>query len=94
MIPLQDNDIVDNNINFDLVNNERLQEYLRIDVSALYKFKINKALRSEIGISAWNISDIENSINNYYRIDEEDNVINFPKYSLGITTNAVLRVYF
>ncbi|EPR72390.1 TonB-dependent receptor [Winogradskyella psychrotolerans RS-3] len=93
-IPLLENEVTDNDINFDSANNERLQDYLRIDASALYKFKINKTLRSEVGISAWNISDIENPINNYYRIDAEANAINFSRYSLGITTNAVFRLYF
>ncbi|WP_418636795.1 TonB-dependent receptor [Winogradskyella sp.] len=93
-IPLVENEVTGNNINFDKANNERLQDYLRIDASALYKFKINKVFRSEVGMSAWNISDVKNPINNYYRIDADDNAIRFSRYSLGITTNAVLRVYF
>ncbi|WP_225036039.1 carboxypeptidase-like regulatory domain-containing protein [Winogradskyella sp. SM1960] len=93
-IPIQGNEVVENTINFDSANNERLQDYLRIDASALYKFKISKGLRSEVGISAWNISDAENPINNYYRIDAENHAVKFTRYSLGITTNAVLRVYF
>lgn len=93
-IPLVENEVTANAINFDRANNERLQDYLRIDASALYKFKINKVFRSEVGMSAWNISDVKNPINNYYRIDADDNAIRFSRYSLGITTNAVLRVYF
>ena len=93
-IPLVENEVTGNAINFDRANNERLQDYLRIDASALYKFKINKVFRSEVGMSAWNISDVKNPINNYYRIDADDNAIRFSRYSLGITTNAVLRVYF
>ncbi|RED46294.1 TonB-dependent receptor-like protein [Winogradskyella eximia] len=93
-IPLVENEVTGNNINFDKANNERLQDYLRIDASVLYKFKINKVFRSEVGMSAWNISDVKNPINNYYRIDAEDNAIKFSRYSLGITTNAVLRIYF
>lgn len=93
-IPLVENEVTANEINFDRANNESLQNYLRIDASALYKFKINKRLRSEVGISAWNISDVKNPINNYYRIDSENNAIKFSRYSLGITTNAVFRLYF
>jgi hypothetical protein len=93
-VPLIENEITDSDINFDSANNERLQDYLRIDASALYKFEINKTLRSEIGISAWNISDVKNPINIYYRIDAENNAIKFSRYSLGITTNAVFRLYF
>jgi hypothetical protein len=93
-IPILDNDVVNDAVNFDSANNERLKDYLRIDASALYKFRINRSLRSEVGVSAWNISDIKNPINNYYRIDDVDNAIKFTRYSLGITTNAVLRIYF
>lgn len=93
-VPISEQEVVNGDINYSRANSERLQEYLRIDVSALYKFKINKTFRSEVGISAWNLSDIENPINNYYRISSEGNVNEFSRYSLGITTNAVLRVYF
>ena len=93
-IPLIDNDIASNEVNFDRANNERLQDYFRIDASALYKFKINKTFRSEFGISVWNIFDAKNPINNYYRINAENNVKGFSRYSLGIVTNAVARLFF
>ncbi|TCK67926.1 TonB-dependent receptor-like protein [Winogradskyella wandonensis] len=93
-VPLDGNEIVDDAINFDIANNERLLDYLRIDASALYKFKISNALRSEVGASVWNISDRENAINNYYRINNNDVVDKFSRFSLGLTTNAVVRVYF
>ena len=93
-IPLLGNEVVDNEINFDMANNERLQDYMRIDASALYKFKISNIFRSEIGASVWNLSNIENPINNYFRVNDENVPIQFSRYSLGITTNAVFRIYF
>ncbi|WP_435412975.1 TonB-dependent receptor [Psychroserpens mesophilus] len=93
-IPEQGNEIIDDNVNFDQANTNRLQDYLRIDASALYKFKLNNSLRSEIGASVWNISNRENAINNYYRINQNDDVNKFTRYSLGLTTNAVVRLYF
>ena len=93
-IPLSGNEIVDNDVNFDIANNERLLDYLRIDASAIYKFKINNSFRSEIGASIWNISNRENFINDYYRINETNTVNKFSRFSLGLTTNAVIRVYF
>lgn len=93
-IPVAENELVNDIVNFDSANNERLQEYLRIDASVLYKFRINKSFRSEVGISAWNLSDIGNPINNYYRINADGNAQKFSRYSLGITTNAVFRIYF
>lgn len=93
-IPLLENEVIDDYINYDSANNKRLKNYMRIDASALYKFKISNTLRSEIGASVWNISNKENSINNYYIINNENSPIKFSRFSLGLTTNAILRVYF
>ena len=93
-IPLSGNEIIDDDVNFDEGNNERLLDYLRIDASAIYKFKISNTLRSEIGASIWNISNRENAINNYYRVNESDEVSDFSRFSLGLTTNAVVRLLF
>lgn len=93
-IPLSGNEIIDDDVNFDKANNERLLDYLRIDASAIYKFKISNTLRSEIGASIWNISNRENAINNYFRVNESDTVNGFSRFSLGLTTNAVIRIYF
>lgn len=93
-IPLAGNEVIDDTINFDTVNNERLRDYLRLDASALYKFKLNNTFRSEIGASAWNISDRENPINNYYRLNNDNNPVEFSRFSLGVTVNAVWRLYF
>ncbi|MBC3845630.1 TonB-dependent receptor [Winogradskyella echinorum] len=92
-IPLADNEVIDNEVNYDEANNERLVDYMRIDASALYKFMINKTFRSEIGASVWNIEDRENTINNYYRVNNIS-ATQFSRYSLGITSNIVFRLYF
>jgi len=93
-VPIFGDEIEDEAINFDAANQERLRDYLRIDASAIYKFKISKGLRSEVGASIWNISDRENTINNYFRINENNAVDRFSRFSLGLTTNAVFRLYF
>ena len=93
-MPLDGNEIFDDNINFDEGNGQRLMDYLRVDASAIYKFKISNTFRSEIGASVWNISNRQNAINDYYRINENDVVNRFSRFSLGLTTNAVLRLYF
>lgn len=93
-IPLIGNEIIDDDVNFDDANNERLYDYIRIDASAIYKFKINNKFRSEIGASLWNISNRQNAINDYYRVNENDGVSKFSRFSLGFTSNAVLRINF
>ena len=93
-IPIFGDEVEDNEVNFDSANQERLRDYLRIDASAIYKFRISKTFRSEIGASVWNISNRENTINNYFRINDSNSVDRFSRFSLGLTTNAVFRLYF
>ena len=93
-IPLDGNEILDEDVNFDKANNQKLLDYLRIDASAIYKFKISNTFRSEIGASIWNISNRENAINNYYRVNQNDILDRFSRFSLGLTPNFLVRVYF
>nr|WP_321234070.1 TonB-dependent receptor [uncultured Psychroserpens sp.] len=94
-IPLDGNELDDDDdVNFDEANNERLLNYLRVDASAIYKFKISSTFRSEVGASIWNISNRENAINNYYRVNESNTPDRFSRFSLGLTTNVVWRLYF
>ena len=91
--PVVNNEMANGNINFGVANSNRLEDYLRIDASAVFKLKVGENLRSEIGASIWNISNRENIINDYYRIDD-DQVNRFSRVALGLTTNAVVRFYF
>lgn len=92
-IPIAGNEIIDNEINFGATNTSNLDDYLRIDVSALYDFRLTSKVKANVGISVWNILDNNNEINNFYRIN--DGVVNETiQRSLGFTTNAVLRVSF
>ncbi|RAJ27726.1 TonB-dependent receptor-like protein [Gelidibacter algens] len=93
-IPVSENEVMNDVINFDRANNNRIQDYLRLDASAIYKFRISDSFNSEIGASVWNISNRENTINNYFKINEDDRVDQFSRFSLGLTTNAVVRIYF
>ena len=93
-IPEQGNEIIDGEVNFDIANNTRLNDYLRVDVSALYKLKISNGLQSEIGASVWNALNTENTINNYYRIGLDNTPNKFSRESLGLTTNFMVRLKF
>lgn len=93
-IPEQGNEIIDGEVNFDIANNTRLNDYLRVDVSALYKLKISNGLQSEIGASVWNALNTENTINNYYRIGLDNTPNKFSRESLGPTTNFMVRLKF
>ncbi|WP_296383895.1 FecR domain-containing protein [Winogradskyella sp.] len=91
--PVIGNEISNNEINYDATNSNQLQDYLRIDVSALYDFKLSSSTMANIGLSVWNLLDKKNVINNFYRLN--DSVIDKVKqHSLGITPNVVFRVNF
>ncbi|SIQ14647.1 TonB-dependent receptor plug domain-containing protein [Maribacter ulvicola] len=93
-IPLQGNEILNQQVNFDVANNTRIPEFFRVDLSAIYKLKLSKGLRTEIGASVWNALNKENTINNYYRVGADNRPIKFSRESLGLTTNFMVRFYF
>ncbi|GAA4817564.1 TonB-dependent receptor [Litoribaculum gwangyangense] len=92
-LPVLGNEIVDNEVNFGSTNASNLIDYARLDISAIYDFKLNKKAKANLGISVWNVLDKENQINNFYRVNNE-NIIETQQSSLGITPNAVFRVHF
>lgn len=93
-VPVLNNEVVDGEINFDDANNTRLQDYLRIDMSAIYKFKLIHGLNSKIGASLWNVLNRENAINDYYRIGLDNSPNQFTRFALGTTLNVMVRLNF
>ena len=91
--PLDGNEVSGNRINYGPVNEERLDDYMRVDMSAIYQFKMKGTSKVNIGVSVWNLSDKENTINTFYRVNAVGEVEEVRQNSLGITPNAVLRVY-
>ncbi|MBL0684969.1 TonB-dependent receptor [Aquimarina mytili] len=92
--PIPDSPIASNQINYQSSNSSRLDEYLRIDLSATYDFKISKNIQAHTGFSIWNLTDRQNVINNYYRINEQNLPQEVIESSLSITPNATFRVSF
>ena len=91
--PVAGNEIVDNKINFRASNSDELNYYFKVDVSALYNFKIGPQANADIGASVWNIFNRQNQINNFFRLNNE-NVDETMHTSLGFYPNIVMRVYF
>ncbi len=83
------NDIID----YNLPNQERLQDYIRLDISATYRFKLTETLKASLGGSLWNVLDRQNIITTYYRI-ENTQPTQVQRAALGITPNVVFRVEF
>ena len=91
-IPQQGNEVFNGTINYDLPNNENLDDYLRADCSATYEFNLGDT-KATIGASIWNLLNKKNVINTYYTLNGD--VINkVENISLGITPNISLRVQF
>lgn len=88
-----ENQISDNAINYEATNSNQLEDYLRVDVSALYDFKLSKTTKANLGLSVWNLLDKKNTINSFYRLN--DGVVNnIEQRSLEITPNMIFRVHF
>ncbi|RAJ17055.1 TonB-dependent receptor plug domain-containing protein [Olleya aquimaris] len=78
---------------FGETNAEKLEDYIRVDASVQYDFKISNKVKAKAGVSIWNILNKENQVNTFYRI--KNNEINQSvQQSLGITPNATIRLYF
>jgi hypothetical protein len=91
--PIVGNEIINDEINYSTTNTSHLNDYLRVDVSAIYDFKLSNKIKANVGISIWNILDRENQINNFFRVN--DGIVNETiQRSLGITPNATFRVFF
>lgn len=86
--------VIDDQIDYQPVNSDRLEDYFRVDVSGIYDFPIGPDVKGQLGVSVWNLLNRENPINTYFTIDEFSQTEQLTETSLGITPNAVLRIYF
>ena len=91
--PIFGNEIVNNEVNFGAANNQSLEDYLRLDISAIYDLKFCHHVNATIGLSVWNVLDKENIINSFYSVQDQ-NLLKTNQQSLAITPNAFIRVYF
>ncbi|MGX1929786.1 TonB-dependent receptor [Flagellimonas sp. 2504JD4-2] len=81
-------------INYKSPNSSRLPEYLRVDASAIYKFDIGRNVKANAGVSILNLTNRKNSLNKYYRVNEDNEIEAVESISLGITPNVSFRVHF
>lgn len=83
-----------NRINYASANSSRLPEYFRADASAMYNFSINSGTKASIGVSILNFTNRKNTLNTYYRLNENDEIETVKSVSLGLTPNASFRINF
>lgn len=92
-LPVFNNEVVDGEVNFNDANSGSLDNYMRVDVSALYDFRLAKKTKGKVGVSIWNLFNNTNIINNRYTVVDEIVLIR-EQNSLGFTPNIVLRLFF
>ena len=88
------NEVTDGDINYADANSHELDDYLRLDFSAIYKTKIGSKTSLQTGISVWNLLNRENPINTFFRLNQQNEAQQILQQSLGITPNATLKILF
>jgi len=87
-------EVIDGELNFNPPNNQNIDDYIRVDVSGTYTFKLGEKVKGFAGVSFWNLLDSNNELNSFYRIDNEGLVEKITESALSITPNATLRLNF
>ncbi|PKP26240.1 MAG: hypothetical protein CVU03_04280 [Bacteroidetes bacterium HGW-Bacteroidetes-2] len=79
-------------------NQEQLDDYYRVDISAEYEFFISNKIIGKINAALLNATDRKNILNTYYVIEEnnsmEPTINQIDQLSLGITPNISLQILF
>lgn len=86
--------VEDGEIIFSPANSSRLDNYLRIDLSAKYRFNMGKTATGELGVSFWNLSNRANVVNIFYRTDDNGQPVEIRQNALAFTPNLMFRVGF
>lgn len=93
-LPLN-NTIVNNQIVYAEPNSSRLDDYFQLNFSAGYTIELGKNSKLQMGASVQNLLDAKNTINQYFRINQNTSTIEkVNTYALERTPNAYLRFYF
>jgi hypothetical protein len=90
--PMQDNTGTNNDIVYEAPNSSRLDNFIRLDFSAKYKFHIRK-MEGQLGASVWNVLNRKNVINIYY-VRNNNTIEQIDQHALGITPNVNVRLLF
>lgn len=81
-------------INYEEPNSSRLSEYFRTDASANYTLKLDDKMNIVFGVSVLNFTNRRNTLNTYYRLQDDNTIETIERISLGITPNASVRINF
>ena len=92
--PVKMSEIVNNVINYSIPNSSRIDDYLRIDISGRYLFRISDRVQGQVGASIWNAPNRKNIVNTYFRITDDKQLESVDQPSLARTANVMFRVIY
>ncbi|MCF6307738.1 MAG: TonB-dependent receptor [Flavobacteriaceae bacterium] len=100
--PVEGNEIIELNleefINYNLPNAQRLPDYFRANLSAEYRWKMSERIETKFNFAILNIFNKENILNTRYTIIKDSNGISqvnkIDEISLGITPNISIQLLF
>lgn len=87
-------EIIDDDLNFSLPNASNIDDYIRVDISATYQFKLGEKTTAFAGVSIWNLLNTKNVVNHYFRINADNEVDEIDEIALRFTPNASFRLTF
>ena len=86
--------VVDSTIEYATPNAVNLPDYLRVDLSFRYDFKIQSDLDASLSLSIWNLLNRTNVLNRFYSFDISDQIMERNSEALGLTPNLCFRLRF
>ncbi|HKK12550.1 MAG TPA: TonB-dependent receptor, partial [Flavobacteriaceae bacterium] len=92
--PDENQNDLNNSIEYASPNSERLKDYVRTDFSTTYTFDLSPKTTAIVGASIWNLLNQKNIINTYYTLDDDNNINTVENQSLSITPNVSVRIDF
>lgn len=93
-LPLEEQNALTEQILYDSPNAARLKDYFRFDLSSTYAFPLYRNIKALAGISFLNVFGNTNVYNQFYGIDDSQNIQAFHQNGLGFTPNLVFRIRF
>ncbi|WP_386131634.1 TonB-dependent receptor plug domain-containing protein [Winogradskyella litorisediminis] len=75
-------------------NDERIEDYMRLDISANYNFEVAKNVNGEVGFSILNVFDEDNTINRFFTRNGTEPIVQNNESALGFNPNFSFRLKF
>jgi len=81
-------------ISYETPNSSRLPDYMRMDVSCTYDFKVSKNINGHVAMSLLNAFNQQNTLNQYYQLSDKDEIVTIKDRAIKRTPNVSVRLLF